>query len=47
MVICKNTGKLNIKKISLHGLRHAHATILMKAGVNAKVVADRLGHARV
>ena len=39
--------KLNVKKISLHGLRHTHATILMKAGVNAKVVSDRLGHSRV
>jgi integrase len=38
---------LNVKKISLHGLRHTHATILMKSGVNVKVVSDRLGHSRV
>ncbi|MDG4656915.1 tyrosine-type recombinase/integrase [Ectobacillus antri] len=43
----KIVEKLQVKKISLHGLRHTHATILMKAGVNAKVVADRLGHSRV
>ena len=39
--------RLDVKKISIHGLRHTHATILMKAGVNAKIVSDRLGHSRV
>jgi len=28
-------------------LRHTHATILLKAGVPAKVVSERLGHANV
>ena len=28
----------------LHGLRHAHAAGLIRAGVHAKVVQDRLGH---
>ena len=31
--------------ISLHDLRHTHATILLKAGVPVKVVSERLGHA--
>ena len=39
--------KLDVKKISIHGLRQTHATILMKAGVDAKIVSDRLGHSRV
>ncbi len=28
----------------LHDLRHTHATILLRLGVNPKVVSDRLGH---
>jgi integrase len=30
--------------ISLHDLRHTHATLLLKAGVPLKVVSERLGH---
>jgi integrase len=30
--------------IRLHGLRHAHATILLTAGVPVHVVSQRLGH---
>ncbi len=33
--------------ISFHDLRHSHATLLMQAGVNPKVVSERLGHAGV
>lgn len=33
--------------ISLHGLRHSHATMLIAAGVPVKVVSERLGHADV
>lgn len=33
--------------VSLYALRHTSATLLMAAGVNAKVVAERLGHAGV
>jgi len=31
----------------LHDLRHAHATMLLEAGVSTRTVADRLGHSRV
>lgn len=31
--------------LSLHGLRHVHATLLLKARVPVKVVSERLGHA--
>ena len=34
-----------IPVIRLHDLRHTHATLLIKAGVPAKVVSERLGHA--
>ncbi|OPY57027.1 MAG: site-specific tyrosine recombinase XerC [Pelotomaculum sp. PtaU1.Bin035] len=30
--------------INFHGLRHCHATFLLKAGVSPKIVAERLGH---
>lgn len=43
----KIVEQLDVRKISLHGLRHTHATILMRMGVNARVVADRLGHSRI
>ncbi len=33
--------------IRLHDLRHTHASHLLMAGVNVKVVSDRLGHASV
>ena len=33
------------RAISLHDLRHTHATLLLKAGVPVKVVSERLGHA--
>jgi integrase len=29
---------------TFHSLRHSNATMLLAAGVNAKTVADRLGH---
>jgi integrase len=31
----------------VHGLRHTHATIALRAGVHPKVVSERLGHASV
>jgi len=34
---------LNIPPIRFHDLRHTHATLLLKAGVSVKVVAERLG----
>ena len=35
------------RKLSLPGLRHTHASHLLAAGVNVKVVSERLGHASV
>jgi integrase len=37
-------AKTTLPRISLHDLRHTHATLLIKAGVPLKVVSERLGH---
>lgn len=36
-----------LPRIRLHDLRHTHATHLLAAGVNPRVVSERLGHASV
>jgi integrase len=36
-----------VPRIRLHDLRHSHASHLLMAGVNVKVVSERLGHASV
>ena len=41
---CKACG---ISEISIHGLRHTHASLLLFAGVSIASVARRLGHARM
>lgn len=33
-----------LRRIRPHDLRHTHATLLLKSGVNPKVVQERLGH---
>ena len=35
----------NVPEISVHGLRHTHASLLLFAGVSIASVARRLGHA--
>ncbi|KRL79750.1 site-specific integrase [Ligilactobacillus equi] len=42
--LCK---KLNIAPISVHGLRHTHASLLLYNGVSVASVARRLGHADI
>jgi len=34
-------------KLNIHSLRHTHATLLLKAKVNPKIVQERLGHASI
>jgi integrase len=36
-----------VPRIRFHDLRHTHATLALQAGVPAKVVSERLGHATV
>ncbi|MGN0838101.1 MAG: site-specific integrase [Pyramidobacter sp.] len=44
-VLARYCKKLDIPVISVHGLRHTHASILLYAGVSIASVARRLGHA--
>lgn len=34
-----------VASLHFHGLRHTHATLLLRQGVPANVVSERLGHA--
>jgi len=43
-VIVKRAG---VRRITPHGLRHTHATMLLRQGVPAKIVSERLGHASI
>jgi integrase len=40
-------ARTELPRIRLHDLRHSHATHLLAAGQNPKLVSDRLGHATV
>ena len=40
-------AKAGAPRIPFHGLRHTHATLLMKHSMHPKVVAERLGHADI
>ena len=39
--------RLGLTGVRFHDLRHTSATLALKAGVPAKVVSERLGHASV
>jgi integrase len=42
--LCKTAG---VRRITVHGLRHSCATLMLAAGVPAHVVQRRLGHKNV
>jgi integrase len=42
----KRLARIN-KDFTFHDLRHTHATLLLQAGVNVKVIQERLGHESV
>ncbi|WP_349773554.1 tyrosine-type recombinase/integrase [Rummeliibacillus stabekisii] len=37
-------NKYTLKRVSPHGLRHTHCSLLFEAGASIKEVQDRLGH---
>ena len=44
---CAIIRKAGLSQMTLHGLRHAHATLALSAGVHLKVVSERLGHSNI
>jgi integrase len=37
--------RASLPAIRLHDLRHSYATLALDAGINPKIVSDRIGHA--
>lgn len=42
--LTKFCKEADVPRISIHGLRHTHASLLISAGVSIQSVAKRLGH---
>ena len=40
-------SRMGLPRIRLHDLRHTHATLALAAGVEMKIVSDRLGHSQI
>lgn len=40
-------GSDTLPRLTLHGLRHTHATLMLQLGVHPKVVQERLGHSNI
>ena len=45
--LTRKCKQCNIPNITIHGLRHTHASLLLFAGVSIASVARRLGHASI
>ncbi len=43
----RHVARAGLSPIRLHDLRHTHASLALQAGIPAKVVSERLGHATV
>jgi integrase len=46
-VVDTRVKSAGVPKIRLHDVRHTHATRLLAAGANPKVVSERVGHSSV
>ena len=44
-ILARHCRNVNVPVISVHGLRHTHASLLLFAGVSTASVSRRLGHA--
>jgi len=44
-ILARHCKRVNIPQISIHGLRHTHASLLLYSGFSIASVARRLGHA--
>lgn len=47
LVLKARVALSDLPKITIKGLRHTHATLLLQSGVNPKVVQERLGHSNI
>jgi integrase len=49
--VTKEFGRIvqraKVQPITFHGLRHTHATDLLRAGVHPKITSERLGHSSI
>jgi integrase len=43
----KLAKRCGLQDYRLHDLRHSHASLLLKQGINAKVIQERLGHSNI
>ena len=43
----KSMGIDYLPHICFHDFRHAHATLLLKAGIHLKIVSERLGYVNI
>jgi len=46
-ILARHCRKAGVPVITIHGLRHTHASILLFAGVSIASVARRLGHSNI
>ena len=46
-ILARHCERANVPVISIHGLRHTHASLLLFAGVSIASVSKRLGHASI
>lgn len=45
--ILRVQNKYDLKKVTIHGLRHSHCSLLFEAGASIKEVQERLGHSDI
>ena len=43
----ENQEQPDIPHVTFHGLRHSHATQLLRAGIHPKIAQERLGHSTI
>ncbi|WP_338835036.1 tyrosine-type recombinase/integrase [Neomoorella humiferrea] len=39
--------KIGLPRLNFHYLRHTHASLLLQAGVDIKIISERLGHSSI
>jgi len=39
--------RIGLPRLNFHCLRHTHASLLLQAGVDIKVISERLGHSSI